>query len=257
MTMQKVDAGNIRGTHFRYYDFVMAAFVVILVLSNVVGAGKRAVIDLPGIGLWPFGAGILFFPLSYILDDILTEVYGYARARRVIWAGFVALSFLVLMEWTVVALPPAADWTGQPQYEYVFGLPPHWIDRFPYVDVGIGGRIAFASLCAFWIGDLLNSYVLAKMKIWTSGRWLWSRIIGSTLCGELVDSILFYTIAFYGLWAADKLLQVMLTQYLLKSGWEVLMTPITYRIIAFLKRAENEDFYDRHTNFTPFSLKTD
>ncbi|MFX7858047.1 VUT family protein, partial [Acinetobacter baumannii] len=123
-------------------------------------AGKRAVIDLPGYGAWPFGAGILFFPLSYLLDDVLTEVYGYARARRVIWVGFVALAFLVVMEWTVVALPPAADWTGQPQYEYVFGLPPHWVKTFPYISVGIGGRIAFASLCAFWVGDILNSYVL-------------------------------------------------------------------------------------------------
>ncbi len=254
MQLKQVDAGDIRGAHFRYYDFVMTAFVVILVLSNVVGAGKRAVIDLPGIGLWPFGAGILFFPLSYILDDILTEVYGYARARRVIWAAFVALAFLVLMEWTVVALPPAADWTGQPQYEYVFGLPPHRIDAFPYVSVGIGGRIAFASLCAFWVGDLLNSYVLAKMKIWTQGKWLWTRTIGSTIVGEGADSLVFYPLAFYGLpdWPVGAMLMVMISQFVLKVGWEVVLTPVTYAIVGFLKKREGVDVYDRTTDFSPF-----
>ena len=255
MTLKKVDAGAMRGAHFRYYDFVMAAFVVILVLSNVVGAGKRAVVDLPGIGLWPFGAGILFFPLSYILDDVLTEVYGYARARRVIWAGFVALTFLVLMEWTVVALPPAADWTGQPQYEYVFGLPPHFVNYFPYVDVGIGGRIAFASLCAFWVGDLLNSFVLAKMKILTEGKWLWTRTIGSTIVGEGADSLVFYPLAFYGLpdWPVHALLAVMASQFVLKVGWEVILTPVTYAVVGYLKRAEGVDVYDRGTDFSPFS----
>lgn len=254
MNLKEVNAAEIRGAHFRYYDFVMTAFVVILVLSNVVGAGKRAVIDVPGIGLWPFGAGILFFPLSYILDDILTEVYGYARARRVIWAGFVALAFLVVMEWTVIALPPAPDWKGQPQYEYVFGLPPHLIQTFPYVSMGIGGRIALASLCAFWVGDLLNSYVLAKMKIWTRGRMLWTRTIGSTIIGEGADSLVFYPLAFYGLtdWPADALLAVMGTQFVLKVGWEVVLTPLTYALVGFLKRREGVDVYDRGTDFSPF-----
>lgn len=254
MNLKEVNAAEIRGAHFRYYDFVMTAFVVILVLSNVVGAGKRAVIDVPGIGLWPFGAGILFFPLSYILDDILTEVYGYARARRVIWAGFVALAFLVVMEWTVIALPPAPDWKGQPQYEYVFGLPPHLIPTFPYVSMGIGGRIALASLCAFWVGDLLNSYVLAKMKIWTRGRMLWTRTIGSTIIGEGADSLVFYPLAFYGLtdWPADALLAVMGTQFVLKVGWEVVLTPLTYAVVGFLKRREGVDVYDRGTDFSPF-----
>lgn len=254
MKLKKVDAVEIRGAHFRYYDFVMAAFVVILVLSNVVGAGKRAVVDLPGLGPWPFGAGILFFPLSYLLDDVLTEVYGYARARRVIWAGFVALAFLVLMEWTVVALPPAADWTGQSQYEYVFGLPPHLVSTFPYVSVGIGGRIAFASLCAFWVGDLLNSYVLARMKIWTSGRMLWTRTIGSTIIGEGADSLIFYPIAFYGLpdWPVGAMLAVMASQFVLKVSWEVLLTPVTYAVVGFLKRREGVDVYDRGTDFSPF-----
>ena len=252
--LDKVVASDLRGRQFRYYDFVMVAFVVILVLSNVVGAGKRAVIDLPWIGLWPFGAGILFFPISYILDDVLTEVYGYARARRVVWAGFVALAFLVAMEWTTVALPPAADWGGQAHYEYVFGSPPHFVSAFPYVDVGIGGRIAFASLCAFWVGDLLNSYVLARMKILTEGKWLWTRTIGSTIVGEGADSLVFYPLAFYGLpdWPVQAMLMVMLSQFVLKVGWEVVLTPVTYAVVGFLKRREGIDVYDRGTDFSPF-----
>lgn len=251
-----VDAREIAGREFRYFDFVMVAFVVILVLSNVVGAGKRAVIDLPGIGLWPFGAGILFFPLSYLLDDVLTEVYGYARARRAVWAGFVALSFLVLMEWTVVALPAAADWNGQAHYQYVFGDPPHFVDAFPYISVGIGGRIAFASLCAFWVGDLLNSFVLAKMKIWTAGKHLWTRTIGSTIFGEGADSLIFYPLAFYGLpdWPVGALFAVMLSQFVLKVSWEVILTPVTYAVVGFLKRREGVDVYDRGTDFSPFKV---
>ena len=250
----KVTADALRGRQLRYYDLVAVAFVVILVLSNVVGAGKRAVVDLPLIGAWPFGAGILFFPLSYVLDDVLTEVYGYARARRVVWMGFVALMFLVLMEWTTVALPPASDWGGQAHYEYVFGLPPHAIAHFPYVDVGIGGRIALASLCAFWVGDLLNSYVLARLKIATGGRWLWTRTIGSTIVGEGADSLVFYPIAFYGLpdWPVDAMLMVMGTQFALKVGWEVLLTPLTYAVVGFLKRADGVDVYDEGTDFNPF-----
>ncbi|MGL4314429.1 MAG: queuosine precursor transporter [Sphingomonas sp.] len=256
MKLRQVNAVETRGAHYRYYDIVMTAFVVILVLSNVVGAGKRAVVDLPWFGLWPFGAGILFFPLSYIIDDVLTEVYGYARARRVIWVGFVALAFLVVMEWTVVALPPAADWKGQPQYEYVFGLPPHWVKTFPYISVGIGGRIAFASLCAFWVGDILNSYVLAKMKILTQGKWLWTRTIGSTIVGEGADSLVFYPLAFYGLpdWPVGALLMVMLSQFVLKVSWEVVLTPVTYAVVGFLKRAEGVDVYDRGTDFSPFHV---
>lgn len=226
---------------YRYYDFVMAAYVCVLLCSNLIGPAKVAAVHLPGLGTVSFLAGVLFFPISYIFGDILTEVYGYARDRRVVWAGFGALAFASFMAAVVVHLPAAEFWHEQAAIEAIFGNTP---------------RIIAASVLAFLCGTFVNSFVLAKMKIWTSGRWLWSRIIGSTLCGELVDSTLFYAIAFYGQWETDKLLQVMLTQYLLKSGWEVLMTPITYRIIAFLKRAENEDFYDRDTNFTPFSLKT-
>jgi uncharacterized integral membrane protein (TIGR00697 family) len=228
---------------YRYYDFVMVAFVTVLICSNFIGAAKQAVIDVPGIGPVPFGAGVLFFPISYIFGDILTEVYGYGRDRRVVWAGFAALAFASFMAWVVVSLPPGpSDYmkTYQPALEAVFGNA--W-------------RIALASMVAFWCGSFDNSYVLAKMKIWSNGRWLWTRTIGSTLAGELVDSSLFYFIAFYGIWATGDVIKVAMVQYVLKTGWEVLMTPVTYRVVAFLKKAENEDYYDRNTNFTPFSVK--
>ena len=242
MQLKKVTAREIAGAHFRYYDFVMTAFVVILLLSNVIGAEKRSEVVLPWLGHVPFGAGILFFPISYVIDDVLTEVYGYARARRVVWAGFVALLFMGVMEWTVVHLPVAEGWTGQPAYERVFGG---------------GWRIILASLCAFWAGDLLNSLVLAKMKIWTSGRFLWTRTIGSTVIGEGADSLIFYPLAFYGLadWPLQAMLLVMLSQFVLKVSWEVILTPVTYAIVGFLKRREGLDVYDEGTNFTPFRAK--
>jgi len=237
--LKSVTANELKGEHFRYFDFTMVAFVVILLLSNVIGAEKRSVVSLPWIGPWPFGAGILFFPISYVIDDVLTEVYGYARARRVIWTGFVALLFMGVMEWTVVHLPVAEGWTGQPAYERVFGG---------------GWRIILASLAAFWAGDFLNSVVLAKMKIWTGGRWLWSRTIGSTIIGEGADSLIFYPLAFLGLpdWPAHIMLMVMLSQFVLKVSWEVVLTPVTYAVVGFLKRAEGVDVYDRGTDFSPF-----
>jgi uncharacterized integral membrane protein (TIGR00697 family) len=225
---------------YKYFDFMMAAYVCVLLCANLIGPAKVASINLPFVGTVTFVAGVLFFPISYVFGDVLTEVYGYARDRRVVWAGFAALAFAALMATVVVHLPPADFWKGnQPAVEAIFGNTP---------------RIVTASIVAFWSGTLVNSFVLAKMKIWTEGRWLWTRTIGSTLCGELVDSALFYSIAFYGLWPQDKLLAVMLTQYVMKSAWEVLATPLTYRVVAFLKRAEHEDYYDRDTNFTPFSL---
>ena len=234
-----VKAGSVRGAHFRYFDFVMVAFVVILLLSNVIGAGKRAVIDLPFVGEWPFGAGILFFPISYVIGDILTEVYGYGRARRCIWAGFVAMLFMVFMSWVVVKLPPDAGWTGQAAYESVFGQVP---------------RIVLASILAFWAGEFANSFVLAKMKIWTQGRHLWSRTIGSTIVGQGVDSLLFYPLAFYGApdWPVEAMLMVMASQFILKVSWEVLLTPVTYAVVGFLKRREGVDVFDTDTDFTPF-----
>jgi uncharacterized integral membrane protein (TIGR00697 family) len=228
---------------YRYYDFVMAAFVTILICSNLIGPAKIAQLDLPLIGAVNFGAGVLFFPISYVFGDVLTEVYGYARARRVIWAGFAGLAFAAVMAAVVVALPPAPFWHNQPAYEVAFGTT--W-------------RIAGASMLAYFCGEFANSFVLAKMKILTAGRWLWTRTIGSTIVGEAVDSALFYPLAFYGsgIIPNDKLPLVMLSLFIAKVAVEVVFTPVTYKIVGALKRAEQEDHYDRKTNFNPFALKT-
>jgi hypothetical protein len=240
--IEHVEAAALVGRPLRYFDFVMAAFVTILLLSNVLGAGKVAVVNLPGVGAWPFGAGILFFPISYVIGDVLTEVYGYARARRCIWAGFAGLLFMAFMSWVVVALPPASDWTGQGAYEQVFGQVP---------------RIVAASICAFWVGEFVNSYVLAKMKIWTEGRHLWTRTIGSTIAGEGVDSLIFYPLAFWGAqgWTNALVIKVLITQWALKVSWEVLLTPVTYIVVGWLKRREGMDVFDEATDFTPFRAK--
>lgn len=224
---------------FRYYDYVMAAFVTILLLSNVLGAAKQTYITILG-DIYIYGAGILFFPIGYVIGDILTEVYGYARARRVIWVGFMALIFMAFMSWVVVALPPADSWKGQAAYEEVFGQVP---------------RIVFASIAAFWAGEFVNSYVMARMKIWTKGQYLWTRTIGSTFVGQGVDSMIFYPLAFWGVWETQTIFIVMVTNWLLKLGWEILLTPITYKAISFLKSRENIDFYDYDTDFTPFKTK--
>jgi hypothetical protein len=221
---------------YRYYDLVMAAFVTVLLSANVIGAAKVA-----EIGGFTFGAGVLFFPISYLFGDVLTEVYGYARARRVVWAGFAALAFASFMSWATLAFPPAPGWPHQAAYETVFGATP---------------RIVLASLVAYFCGEFCNSYVLAKMKVRTSGRLLWSRTIGSTIVGEAVDSAVFYPLAFLGAWPTDLVLRVTLSNYLLKVLWEAAMTPFTYRIVNFLKKAESEDYFDRSTDFTPFSLRT-
>ena len=221
---------------YRYYEFVMAAFVTVLICSNLIGPAKIVQFDwLP----FAFGAGVLFFPVSYVFGDILTEVYGYARARRVIWSGLTALVFASIMATVVVKLPPAASWHGQEAYESIFGMTP---------------RIVFASITAFFCGEFVNSYTLAKMKIWTNGNALWSRIIGSTIAGEGVDTLVFYPAAFLFVWDTNQVLTVMAGNYTLKVLWEVLATPLTYKIVAALKRAEHEDYYDRDTNFTPFSI---
>ena len=227
---------------YRHYDFVMVAFVTILVCSNLIGPAKIAQLDLPLLGATTFGAGVLFFPISYIFGDVLTEVYGYARARRVIWAGFAGLVFASFMAWVVVALPPAPFWQHQGAYEVAFGNT--W-------------RIVAASMFAYFCGEFVNSFVLAKLKIATAGRWLWMRTIGSTIAGEAVDSALFYPLAFWGtgIIPDDKLPAVMLAQFVTKVAVEVVFTPVTYKVVNFLKRAENEDYYDRHTRFTPFTLK--
>jgi uncharacterized integral membrane protein (TIGR00697 family) len=217
----------------------MAAFVTVLICSNLIGPAK--IVQFDG---WPvFGAGVLFFPISYVFGDVLTEVYGYARARRVIWAGFAGLAFASLMAAVVVALPPAPFWENQKAYEIAFGQAP---------------RIAAASMVAYFCGEFVNSFVLAKMKILTAGRWLWTRTIGSTIVGEAVDSALFYPLAFYnsGIIPNDKLPAIMLAQFVLKVAVEVAFTPVTYKVVGALKRAEQEDYYDRNTNFSPFPLKT-
>jgi hypothetical protein len=225
---------------YRYYDLILGGYVCVLLCSNIIGASKVSTLQLPVLGSVTFMAGVLFFPISYIFGDILTEVYGYARDRRCVWAGFAALLFAAFMSYVIVHLPPAKFWADkQPAVETIFGSTP---------------RIVAASMIAFWCGSFVNSYVLAKMKIWTEGRWLWTRVIGSTMCGELVDCGLFYTIAFSGTMTPAELFTVSATQYVLQSGWEIVMTPVTYRIVGFLKRSEQEDYYDRDTNFTPFAL---
>jgi uncharacterized integral membrane protein (TIGR00697 family) len=220
----------------------MAAFVTILICSNLIGPAKIVQMEVPVLGALTFGAGVLFFPISYVFGDILTEVYGYARSRRVIWAGFAGLAFASFMATVVVALPPAPFWKNQAAFEVAFGST--W-------------RIAGASMIAYFCGEFVNSFVLAKMKILTSGRWLWTRIIGSTLFGEGVDSLLFYPLAFYGtgIIPDDKLPMIMVAQFVAKVTVEVVFTPVTYWIVGWLKRVEHEDFYDRDTRFTPFSLK--
>jgi uncharacterized integral membrane protein (TIGR00697 family) len=234
---------------YKYLDLVTAAFVTVLLCSNLIGPGKSCSINLPFsfplIGsVLVFGAGNLFFPISYIFDDVLTEVYGYAKSRKVIWAGFGAMVFATVMSWVVIRLPvnPDEPWNQkiQPALQTVFGGT--W-------------RIVVASMIAFWAGDFANSFVLAKMKIWTGGRFLWTRTIGSTIVGEGLDSLIFYPIAFAGIWTAQTLVQTVIFNWIFKVIIEVVMTPVTYAVVGWLKRAEREDFYDRKTDFNPFTLK--
>ena len=226
---------------YRYYELVMVGFVAVFLCSNLIGPAKAAQIELPWLGAFTFGAGVLFFPLSYVFGDILTEVYGYARARKVIWAGFGAMAFAAVMASVVVALPPAPGWPNQLAYETVFGQTP---------------RIVMASMIAYFCGEFVNSYVLAKMKVAANGKRMSLRFVASTVFGEGVDSLLFYPIAFYGIWSSDLVLKVMAAQWGLKVLVEVVMLPVTIAIVKALKRAESEDYYDRNTQFTPFSLKT-
>lgn len=238
--IRAVEAGELSGRRLRYYDYCMAAFAVLLVCSNLIGAGKVASLNLPVVGAVAFGAGILFFPLSYVLGDVLTEVYGYARARRVVWVGFAASVFAAGMAAVVVAMPPAADWTGQDALAAVMGQAP---------------RIFAASIMAFWAGEFANSFVLARMKVWTKGKHLWTRTIGSTVVGQGADSLIFYPLAFLGVWETSLVLTVMVTNYLMKVLWEVVLTPVTYKVVAFMKRSEGLDVFDVETDFTPFRTK--
>ncbi len=234
--LTQIDGTTGARRHFRYFDYVMAAFVAILLLSNLIGAAKLATLE-----GFTFGAGIMFFPISYVIGDVLTEVYGYANARRCVWAGFAALVFMAFMSWVVVALPPAAGWDGQAAYESVFGST--W-------------RIVAASVIAFWAGEFVNSFVLAKLKILTKGKHLWSRTIGSTVFGQAVDSAIFYPIAFLGIWSTEQVLTVMVTNWALKVAWEALLTPVTYAVVGWLKAREGVEVFDQGTDFSPFA-KTD
>jgi hypothetical protein len=226
---------------YRYYDLVLAAFVTVLLCSNLIGAGKVCTVNLPVWGPLTFGAGVLFFPISYVFGDVLTEVYGYAHSRKVVWAGFGAMIFASFMSWFIVELPPAQGWGGQAAFATVFGST--W-------------RIVVASLIAYFVGEFVNSFILAKMKIWSKGKHLWMRTIGSTIFGELVDSVIFYPLAFLGVWPTNIVITVTISNYVIKVLWEAIMTPLTYQVVGFLKRAEREDYYDYDTNFTPFSLRT-
>ncbi|MFM5929362.1 MAG: queuosine precursor transporter [Novosphingobium sp.] len=231
--LSRIDGQAGARRHFRYFDYVMAAFVAILLLSNLIGASKLATV-----GGYTFGAGILFFPLSYVIGDVLTEVYGYANARRCVWMGFAALIFMAFMSYVVVAMPAAEGWGGQAAYESVFGST--W-------------RIVAASVLAFWAGEFVNSFVLARMKILTAGKHLWSRTIGSTFFGQAVDSLIFYPVAFLGEWSNEQVVTVMITNWLLKVLWEALLTPVTYGVVGWFKHREGVDVFDDGTDFSPFA----
>jgi uncharacterized PurR-regulated membrane protein YhhQ (DUF165 family) len=245
--------------NYKYYDFIMAAFVTVMLCSNLISAPKRATI-----GGLVFGAGVIFFPISYVFGDILTEVYGYARSRRVVWAGFAASLFAALMSYVTLQLPPDPSWSmgsvPRGSEEAFRELPPEfqWTKQRIWETVfGNTPRIVIGSLLGFLAGEFANSYTLAKMKIWTRGKYLWTRTIGSTIVGELVDSCIYLHVAFLGQsdWPMEKIWMVLGANYVLKVLNEVLMTPLTYWIVGFLKRVENEDYYDVDTDFTPFSLK--
>jgi hypothetical protein len=223
----------------------MALFVAVVLISNIASSAKIVSVTILGLPL-TFDAGTLLFPLSYIFGDILTEVYGYQQSRRVIWTGFAAAALLSVTFWLIRQLPGEATWqsyAGDAAFDAILG------------GVSSGG-IIIASLAAFWLGEFSNSFVLAKMKVITRGRWLWTRTIGSTLVGEGVDSIVFVTIASaFGVFPWEIALSLIVSNYVFKVFIEVVMTPVTYAVVRFLKRAEREDYYDTQTNFNPFRWK--
>jgi queuosine precursor transporter len=218
----------------RWLPVITGLFVGVLIISNI--ASVKPVI------LWhfTFDGGTILFPLSYIFGDILTEVYGYRASRKVIWTGFVAAVLMALTLWAVGKLPsPSADWDASANAAYQRILAPV-------------GRIVLASLLAYWAGEFSNSYVLAKMKILTKGRYLWTRTIGSTLVGEGIDTAIFCTVAFLGVWSTPTLIAVIVSNYIFKCAFEILATPLTYAVVIGLKKSEKVDYYDRGTNFNPF-----
>jgi uncharacterized integral membrane protein (TIGR00697 family) len=229
---------------FRYYDFLMAGMVAVLLCSNLIGPAKVCTVDLPLLGPATFGAGNLFFPISYIFGDVMTEVYGYARSRRAIWAGFGGMLFATLMTQFILLVPPSP-------------VEPFNAQLQPALEIAFGGnwRIVVASMAAYWVGDFVNSFVMAKLKLLTQGRMLWTRAWGSTVCGQGVDTLLFYPVAFAGIWTHQSLFHVMAFNFLFKVGVEVVFTPLTYLIVGWLKRVEDVDTFDHDTRFTPFSLR--
>jgi uncharacterized integral membrane protein (TIGR00697 family) len=231
---------------YRYFDLIMAVFVTVLIVSNVASSAKIVDWGFSVFGVrMAFDAGTILFPVGYIFGDILTEVYGYKNSRRVIWAGFVCLALSAAIFWIVSILPGEAQWqkyAGEAAYFAILG------------GMSSGG-IVLASLAGFWSGEFSNSFVLAKMKILTRGRWLWTRTIGSTIVGEFVDTAVFISIAsLFSVFPWSLFVTLVLTNYLFKCGMEALMTPITYKVVNALKRVESEDYYDRETNFNPFKV---
>lgn len=218
---------------YRYLDIITTAFAVVLILSNI---SSTKILSL---GWFSFDGGTILFPLSYIFGDILTEVYGYARSRRVIWIGFAMNLLMVLIFYVVGKLPPAMDWGNQGAYDAILGVMP---------------RIVLGSLCAYLFGEFLNSYVLAKLKIKTKGKYFWLRAIGSTMIGEFFDTTIFLFIAFAGILPWNLIWIIWVSNYIFKIGIEIVFLPLTYRLVAFLKKKENEDYYDVGTNFNPIKL---
>jgi len=216
---------------FRYYDLLVHAFVVILLVSNLVGQKITAV------GPFRISGAQLFFPITYIFGDVFTEVYGYGASRRAIWIGFLASALLAVMGLVTVWLPPAPGWEGQDAFAKVFQFVP---------------RMIAASLIAFWCGEFTNSFVMAKMKLWTHGRYLWTRTVGSTVAGQAVDTAVVMVLAFGGSLTAGLIANLILSGYLGKVLYEVAATPVTYRIVNFLKRTEGVDTFDTNTDFNPF-----
>ena len=221
------------GKAFKHLDTITSLFVTVLLISNVTST------KIVALEPFTFDGGTILFPLSYIFGDILTEVYGYSRSRKVIWLGFASALLMSFSFIVVGALPPAADWHYQTAYNQILGLTP---------------RIVVASLVAYFFGEFSNSFTLAKLKLFTHGRWLWIRTISSTLIGQILDTGLFVLIAFTGVVPNDLLLTIMMSNYLFKCGIEILFTPITYWVIGWLKQQENEDYYDIGTSFNPFHV---
>ena len=232
---------------YRYFDIILGLFIAVLLISNVASSAK--IIDL-GFSIFhtpmAFDAGTLLFPISYVFGDILTEVYGYQRSRRVIWMGFAALALAALTFWLISILPGESTWqgyAGDTAYQSILG------------GMSTGG-IVFGSLAGFLLGEFTNSFILAKMKILTAGRWLWMRTIGSTIAGELVDTVAFVAVAsLFGVFPWSLFLTLTVANYLFKVFVEAVMTPLTYAIVRALKQAEHEDYYDRDTDFNPFAVR--